>query len=247
MSAEQLKPVAAWQADNLRLTIFRTPSKSSEIWQDFTGESPEEKTVLAKADTVREQGPYKGGRLTSEVRPDRIDVVYGADPESDSAIPFIGPCEAVYEGFAEACARWLDTPRCDARRIALGSGLVLPVPGREAGYRQLTPYLPFDLDPATHDFLYQINHRCFSSVLSELQLNRLSRWSVVQSYATFVPVFPGGGSPYVSGEAVSACRADLDVNTTGERTAPLPSAKLSDLVRELTSLSREIMSKGLRP
>ena len=60
-----------------------------------------------------------------------------------------------------------------------GGRLLLPVASREAGYRLLASYLPFEPDPeGSTDLRYQINRQRRSGVQPGLLIHRLQTWSV---------------------------------------------------------------------
>ena len=245
MTSSERQPVAAWQAEHLRLTLFHSPTNiGAGVWREFTHEDPSEQTTQAKAAIIREQGPFRGGVLVTEIRPDRVDVVHSAAMDAASSLPIIGPCESLFSEFVQSGCEWLSTQKHDVRRVALGSALLLPGPDRETGYRRLAAYLPFAPDPSAFDFVYQINRRRDSTSVPQLLLNRLSRWSVVKVQATAISFAPGTSTAYAIGDPTFACRMELDVNTAVEGGTPIPPNRMADLLHELATLSHEIIESG---
>ena len=108
--------------------------------------------------------------------------------------------------------------------------MLLDVNSREEGYRTLSNYLEFDLDPKSFDFNYQINRPRVSNALSGVAINRLSRWSV-RSHQTGTLVVTSMESEL--GPKKYQCRLEVDINTHPETSDLSPRAKLSELLDEM--------------
>jgi len=233
---------APWLVESARLTVLNPEKTPSGLWQGLTGSSPESITQQTLHGLTREEGPWEGGLLVTEVRPDRFDVVLGLSPTSERVIPSIGAVDDVLPKFTAVCSAWLAGEHLHrASRIALGSTLLCPVESRIMGYERLQRFLPFQLDAEAQDFFYQINRRRASEVQTSLQLNRLSRWSVAQ-WQFLHGTLPGPITPIA--EALTACRLDVDINTAPEFTRALDSATLQAVLAELRVLMVEIYTKG---
>src|SRR5205823_14804759 len=108
------------------------------------------------------------------------------------------------------------------------------------GYKKLQPLMPcVKMAPeSSSEFSYQINRPRKSSVVEELKINRLCRWSVSAFMLQSITI---GHSVLMAGEPTAiACRVEPDVNTDGARVEPLPVDRLPKLFRELLEISNEL-------
>lgn len=104
------------------------------------------------------------------------------------------------------------------------------------------PYIPF-ADDNIRDFGYQINRRRPTKTgIPGLDINRLSKWSVVQAQPRWFNLQPGEGSIEVP--EYDACRLELDMNTAAELKGDLTREQLTALFQELAELGKEIVEKG---
>ena len=83
--------------------------------------------------------------------------------------------------FITAGCRWLAVGSPSINRLAVGAVLLMPVADSRAAYQKLNGLLTaVRVDPDhSLDFFYQINWPRASMVVSELRLNRLTRWSAI--------------------------------------------------------------------
>jgi hypothetical protein len=148
--------------------------------------------------------------------------------------------------FVASAKKWL-TVAPPFLRIAYGLILVRPVAGRREGYLELTKYLPaVEIDAEnSSDLSYQINRPRALTSLTDEKANRLSKWSVgllvVDAFAMSA-ARQGGRRDRVSEE--HNCRVELDMNTSAERTEPLPNERVLAVFEELVGLAAEIAEKG---
>ena len=246
-------PLADWQAEHARLTVFPMPdasTRSAEWWQAVTDGQPDETTTNPKKGSALIQGAFEPGRLILKLEPDRIDWVL-APPESDMdelaaarEFPTLGPAMEMVDAFSAIAEKWLTGDDLPAiARIAFGAVLKHPEPDRQAGYRRLPDYVPVIVDPESSDFHYQINLPPVPSAtgIEGLRLNRLSKWSVaaLQSFR-----FTGAA---VQAQPVGAfaLRLEWDINTAAAFAGPIPHAQLVDIYRELVAASRSIAANGV--
>ena len=130
-------------------------------------------------------------------------------------------------------------------RLALGAVLVKPVSDLDAGYTELSRYLPgvkLDFQQAT-DFLYQINRFRPSSSVSGVVVNRLTKWAMSVSGSIGISLTPGSGVVVPSGPPQYACRLELDINSAPSADS-IDTVKVGDLFREFVDLGYEIAEKG---
>ena len=161
-------------------------------------------------------------------------------------IPELGAMTDALSVFREAMDRWLAKEQAlPMLRLAFGAVLVMPVSNREEGYRQLSDYLPFGLDPdGSSDFSYRINRPRESAVLgSELRINRLSTWTVGVWTSAAISLAPSGLPPKPVDQRY-ACRLQLDINTSPVFPGELPQDRVPALFEELIELGTEIAANG---
>jgi len=249
----QQENTSSWQTESLRFTGFSPPNTKfdpSAWWLNLVGSPPETETSRPKAGFHKQEGFLEGKVLTLQVKPDRIDwilsPIVGPPEEPIETLPTLGSFEDVAKTFVELMFRWLDVSPI-INRLAFGAVLVKPVADRKAGYIEIAKYLPaltLDADGSS-DFFYQINRpRNSSSGISGLRINRLTKWSVI--------LFQGFGVSFGKteiqtvgyGSPASACRVEMDINTSPDFSSELPREKLPALLQELTDLSRELALKG---
>jgi len=250
MSEPTKQPASAWCAESLRLTAFcpsRTSTEKGE-WERLWKEKPASITQQPRVGSLREEGPGRGGWVTIEQHPLRIDIKYTPDPSGTA-----GPLAVLPGTFPEALAEfrgvvspWFDQPRPNLSRLAVGMTASLPQTNRETGYRQLQPYLTHcRTDPDARDFLYQINRRRKCSALAGLEMNRIARWSVAAYHQAVLSV-ESGIPMAATGEAIYACRLELDINTLAEFRDDISGAA-SEIFNELVSSGEEIIISGETP
>lgn len=249
--------LSAWQVETLRLTAFSAaiPDISSITWwEELTGEQPETKTVQPRTGTLQVLGRIKGGlcNLSLECQPQRIDWLFSAVVNPNQELTGFPTFASLPDGLAlykELLFPWIGQFHA-INRVAFGAVLTQAVDDRRAGYLAIARFLPaIKLDAETStDFSYQINRPRQSSILDGLDINRLSRWSVAALSGLVIQVMAGQPvRAFETSGQQSACRLELDVNTSPQSQGTLPSEKLPSLVNELVELGTEIARKGDEP
>jgi hypothetical protein len=246
-----------WHAQQLRLSAFPVVggiSRSTEWWEAATGGPPEENTVNPRKGIAAISGAVGQGKLVLGWGPDRIDWLHvppDPDPEMLGAIPEfpqIGALPEVIGTFSDIVERWLvleDIP--ELARLAFGAILQHPEPDRRSGYQRLPDYVPVRINLDSTDFLYQINLPVASRTgIANLQINRLSKWSV-GAFARFAMTLTSvGGLPQpITRGPLFAFRVELDINTAPALESPLPRAQLVDVYRELVDVGQNIAAEGV--
>lgn len=254
--SSSLLPLTAWEVATLRLTAFpvpAAPARDPNWWTELIGEPPEIISNRPRESARREEGSFSGGRLVNEVLPVRIDWLLVPSLEASTTpeySPSVGRLTESLEPFAQLMTRWLGLETCPTLiRLAFGAVVFHHVESRVAGYQQLAAYLhAVKLDPQnSSDFLYQINRpRTAESEIPGLMINRLSAWSVSVRRELRMGIALGTSQPppAVVGREAYDCRLQLDINTDQMRSEPLPSNSLGELLTELVSLAKEIVSGG---
>jgi len=245
------KPVDAWLAESLRVTVFPSPAASfadQRWWEQLVGQPPETQTSQPRKGGRKDEGPYQDRKLVLDCETTRIDwhvLPAGPPEESDHGFPTIGGYSEYLDMFSDLMRAWLDLEDFPAiNRLAVAPILLQPVGSLPDGYQRLSEYLPsVQIDPhGSSDLVYQINRpRESRSRISGLRINRLSKWSV----ATIRLFTLTGAGPSSRPEAQHrACRLQLDVNTAAEFDGELPADGLIPLLQELMDLAGEIASHG---
>lgn len=244
-----------WQVEQLRLTAFPVelvPTRGLDWWESLSHAPAVSRTERPAEGVLVEQGPFSPEAgpnvlLTLEVGPMRIDwrLSFGGERADPNQPPIIGSFSTVLAPFASLTRTWLQ--RAPAiQRLALGAILLAPVENTKAGYARLATFLPFDLDPNSSDFLYQINRPRPAQALDGLEINRLSKWSVARMQSLRLAIGPA--SPTVEAvDVLTASRLEFDVNTSPKWETALPSEALPALLDELVGLGQEIAAKGDKP
>jgi hypothetical protein len=233
----------SWIPESFRLTAF-IESKEQTLehvyWQKLFDESPEQKVELAKKPLVQESGTFQDAKLVYSNQLTRLDWNLGFEPSFETVMDV--PQEHINgEPFAELMKKWLEL--CPpVTRLALGTVVLKSVKSSLAGFEELSKLLPFKLDPDSSDFFYQINRPRKSKVIDGLTINRLSKWNVVRVVRVEIPVGEIQNQGITRED--SFCRLELDINTSGDLSEPLPKDKLINQFEELLLLTKEIISKG---
>ena len=250
MANEQMQkePVSIWQAESLRLTVFLTPGAvlSDSTWEDLVGKPPE---TSVRRPAYQDEGEFEDGRLTLATQPSRVDWLYTADLRKiESGLPTVGFFPDAVSKFQQLMYRWLKG--CPPiTRLAFGAILLQPVGNRVGGYKRIADYLPsVKLDGEnSSEFAYQINRPRVSNNIKVLQINRLSKWSVMamQRMQLDIPVGQVAiAQPPALGEERSACRLELDINTSPAFSGELPRERVLPIFDELIVLGKEIAERG---
>jgi hypothetical protein len=245
----QLLSLDEWDVELLRFTVFLAPAAQlapKDLWQKVVGEPPEEIREQLKTGTINLSGMFADDILTLTVRPNRVDWQYQGNPElvSQPGLPVIQNFEGALSRFVELMNRWLSSDSFPTvTRIALGSVLRHEVEDRLEGYRFMQSYVKsVKLEPETsRDFVYQINRPRGSKVISELVINRLSKWLVgVVRRAEMTIQHP---APKTFDESYNG-RIELDINTDAEFTGEFDSLAAINLLQEIGELTREMVREG---
>jgi len=243
-----LAPITSWKIDTLRMTVFPPALVSIEgqnWWSDVTGDTPEISSLEQKKSIQKVVGPYDEGSLTFQLAPFRLDWVWGPaiDPDRIGEFQNIGSFPEACAKFKRLMLKWFELQNVPKiKRLALGVVAILPAGDRKSSYMQLAAYLPrvqIDIENSS-DFLYQVNRaRDSKSGVSELKLNRLSKWGAVKT-----TLLANIGPTAITGAVKHACRLELDINTAGEFPREIEKREAPKVLEELFALAEEIATKG---
>jgi hypothetical protein len=242
--------VTQWDAESLRLTAFVPPlAHVDELtwWSNMTGYPPESRVWRSKLGELTEIGPYEGKNLILVVRPGRVDWQMAPleQGEPGDELPMLGSYSESIEAFVGLMKQWLPLSP-PVQRLAFGAVLLRPAKDRLDGYKMLSAYLPFvKLDAESSDFGYQINRpRKSSTDLTGLKINRLSKWSVMARLGLMFSLVGQELARQHASPVATACRLEVDINTSPDFAGELPKEKLSAVLDELIALATEIATKG---
>lgn len=246
-----------WQAESLRVTGFAASqelsTQSATWWEDLVGDPPEASDYQRRHRLLRQSGSFENGRLVLTVQPGRINWVFSdfeGDAEAFQSGPLTQPLNAALEAFLPLIRRWFSLDSCPTLyRLAFGAVLLYPVENKEVGYQQLAGFLPaVELDPENmSDFLFQVNRpRDTETSIENLKINRLSKWSVAafRDVEFRVAQIPAN---IASQQEFSACRLELDINTSQYFQGELVPEHLSEILNELVTFGQEIIENGDTP
>jgi hypothetical protein len=256
-SKAEMPALNDWQVDTLRLTCFPIdPGKKHDAdrwWRDVTGEERQNADINPVG--MVEHGRLGDAVLAMQCGPEVVNWIFQPykDEEGDwNKILTLGALVPTLERFLPMMEKWLDLETVPiAKRLALGSVILLPVSNREDGYKLLQPLLSRSvrIDPVvSQNFLYQINRRRKSKVKEGLEINRLTKWFVWEWQPSKVQIHydakTGGGSKVELGDKLCACRMDLDINTVQEEKLGFDSTMQKHIIQELKELMIEIVREG---
>ena len=245
--------LSVWQAESLRLTAFLSPAAqvppTPAWWKDLVGELPETQHTLPKQKVWTETGSFERGQLVLAVQSSqRVDWYYLVANDLEGGQeepPNLGPFPEALSSFSGLMVRWLQSGSCPlVQRLAFGSTLVQSVETQHRGHQLIAAYLHSALSlEGASDFFYQINRpRLSTSGVSNLRINRLSKWSIPKWIMTQTPAIPE--ADFRVRQQGTLCRLELDINTAPDFPGDLPNERLSQLFEELVSLGQEIAREG---
>lgn len=237
--------------------VAGAPTIPSPLWEQLTGSSPDEVINRPTLGIHQEKGIYSGLEFAVAQQPGRVDLVLSdarrrTTPDEILSAPVlvqIGEPDKAIPQFAEIIKKWLATGPV-LSRVAFAPIFFFEAPDKQTAYESLQILLPsIVLDPAgMSDMLWQINRPRPSMAVTGLDINRLTKWHVIQ--LTSVGVTGNLAQPLalISRSApIVAGRVELDLSTSAQRQEPLPTDKLLDLYGELEKMTLEILQHGDTP
>jgi hypothetical protein len=237
-----------WSARTLRLSLFlQSPSEimDADTWEQATGQTPEIDQNQPRQQMRVQAGSIGTGYLQLQFQglAQRLDWVMG--PTTD-AVEF-GPVMDALSTFNDVVRKWLVGTQLKSKRLAIGILAVIPAPDRIAAYTALRDFLPSVKIDAEHsrDLTYSINRpKPSRSLGQEVELNRLTRWGVLQiqtltisNPSAIVPALVGGMHVFV----------ECDNSTPAEQETPLDNASFADIYDELIEMALQNLERGELP
>ncbi|MEQ8673165.1 MAG: hypothetical protein RLP44_32070 [Aggregatilineales bacterium] len=247
------KPLLSWSVETLRITTFMRTTVEippKELWKMITGDEPEQVIEQPRTGETRLEGSFENGRLLLITTPEVVEwrlVPVVQDDSVENEIPTIGGFLENLTAFQDLGRKWLSSNYySEASRLAFGLVLLNPVDSLSDGYSLMSNYL-HDVKINTNnisDFFYQINRQRVSKV-NNIQLNRLSKWTVV-ALRNLNFILTNLTNPNIVREDVvgHAFRLELDINTVPDKNVLLNHSNLNSIFDELVDLAKEIAEKG---
>lgn len=234
-----------WQAGRLRLTAFPQPVDGfpepflDNWWEELFRVPPEKRHKDFGTGIIELNGNIEGVFTVLVATPVTFELRWQAHADPALALLGFGSLEERAHSFQDLCARWLELSSCPPlQRIGFGASLNLPVATREEGYKLLDQLLPsVDVNPGSLDFRYQINRRRLSNSMPQVEVNRISRWSVQELLMGLV-------DPHSESRSMGmSCSLEVDINNVMSNIA-IDRACLRTLFVELLGMGVEIAEKG---
>ena len=248
--------LSVWQTHSFRITGFVSPTgvvgNPIQWWESVIGSPPEKEMNVRARSEMHFEGSFEGTWTTLRILPGRIDWSVAIHPEEQSNSPVLltlGSFSDILESHINVISeRWFNLESYPLmQRLAFGVELVTPVENREAGYDVINQLLPsVELSTKdTSDFLYQINRRRSSKVVDELEINRLSRWSInLYKSARFSLGADLSSQAIIAGDATFYAAVTMDINTVVDYGGDFDKDKSNTIFRELLELAQEIAVEG---
>lgn len=241
-----------WQVENLRATIFTSISidaSNNKFWKELLDSEPDEVVSRPHQQFVAEIGQALNGRLSVETNVNRIDWILQFNfRDPILGLPVIGPYEDIGLKFQKLIRDWIKF--CPSvYRLAYGGVLLLPANSMKDAYSKLGNLLEtIKIDSEnTHDLHFRVNRKRKSECsVSELEINRISTWNVIQLIEGYDMSMDGQNQQIVTkfSDPKSVCRLELDINTNPEINDNFNKDDVQNIFNELFEFGNQIATEG---
>ncbi len=252
-----------WRVLNLRLSVFlpQTRDVGIEDWKLLTGSDTPE-TQIQQFGMKQLSGSALGAQLHVASLPGRIDIVLMQKPQvpaTSSEFPtganapiFVGDFFQVLASFREGTSRWLEGVSFDVLRVAFGATMLSPCRDRSESYSRLGSLLKSVkvVPQSMRDLTFVVNWPTPSRVLSEISLNRITKWVSVEIRGRLeAPAPPSSQNLTVDTIIVEGPQLELDLSTPAPQhnSVPLSRSMLVPIYEELLELAAENAREGEIP
>lgn len=235
-----------WKADHFRMSFFSDSSwaeSPESIFNNVFQVAPDSLVSKVGSSETVASGPW--GEYTIEIKRifNRVDVILRALPFQGAPISFISNIPDSLPTFVSFFKKWAANQDQTILRVALGCGAYFPVADVGSAYimlKELIGVINVDVD-RFREFQFQVNLPEASSVYHELLINRLTSWSSLVFRAGVV-----GSEQSQYFEENFYCACGIDVNTDGNRSEPILTSKIENLLSEITEIALKILSIGIK-
>lgn len=242
----------SWNVSLLRFTLFPFQAyEMDENWWNLIFETlPDNENYNRKVNVHHYDGEFKSGLMNLDLSPLRIDFIYismKSNSGSKMADINLGLFNDVMGKFFSIISKFLILDNCPtAQRIAFGCNCFIPTETRISGYELLDSYLPkVEVDSVnSSDFLYQINRRRQSKIVSNLSINRLTQWHVAQYGSAIISQAHNGQQLIDLNEKEYSVNLELDINSQQDNMSELNRDTQIKLLEELIIFAEEISLNG---
>ena len=241
-------PSTPWEAGLLRVVLFTQQALpiTTDIFTGFTGQEATRQEDRPKEGVRVQVGEIDDAELRITISPLLVDLAVSnkpATPEQLMGGPPItfGELKTELAKFERRIQAWLPKWEKPTTRISLLITARAPATDRTAAYNILRDNLKsVKIDPQRmSDFLYRVNFKANTQTTSDGFYNRISTWSAIQ-----VKAFASTGSGNLALSDQHYAQLEMDINTSGDRTEPLPRDKMAIIYREFFQLAVEIANSG---
>ena len=214
------------------------------------GSDPEIDDNRPREGIRRQGGPFEDWYLETMIAPARIDWVLApkVDPQaSDQPLLYHGSLDKAMGDFTAAGHKWLAAGSPSIYRLGVGAVLLMPVASTKAAYQKLGDMLAVVRVDPDHslDFFYQINWPHASTVVRQVTLNRLTRWSALGVRSVNLQIDDNKASVQSSlPDDRHYCRLECDHNTQARQTEPFAPTDIRKLFQELCGMVEENAKQG---
>ena len=249
----QVDAQSNWYVENLRVTLFMTPSAPHPLYAEIVGVLPTEVVARPQLQSQQETGITLGGNLSVIQQAGRVDVILNSTPPAApqiigasevNAFSHVGRLEdsvPQIEKIAKNLAPLTKNATRAAFAVTLFQQTDLLISAMQI-LKTLLPTVQFDPQNDT-DFSYQINHPTKNT--RGHRINRLARWEAMElRIIHFIPqaLLPTPVAPLP--RPIFAARVYIDVSTDAENTTPLNDRELLESLHEVRVNALEIAAKG---
>lgn len=235
-----------WQIENLRFTLFFSPSEQhvwQNFWQGFSSEEPEVRVEKPALRQRTEEGSWHDNKLTIALQLDRIDIIFSAK-DNEGGLPNAGNFRDFVDVFAQSVISTLTKDQLlSTKRAAFGAALLMPRLDHLNCYEKLSEYLRYvKIDLGSRDFFYQINRPIQSGVCDNRTINRISRWNAIK-----LALVNLGQNEMTKADPVFAVKMEFDVNTPDDNIFTVADPLGNDCLFSLVELGKAISVNGDEP
>lgn len=239
-----------WKTVNIRVSIFVRPSidLSKEVsWQAIFDTVPDNQNTQPKAGIIESAGEFNGNLFVLRTLPGRSDLIFQQKVVEAGELQIQNHVN-ILEDFVEKANLFLtafqNLENIEITRLAFGAELHLCKPDKHEAYRALDSLLHYvTIDETSSELQYSINRKRKSIIEPEVEINRLSQWSVQRTEVMEAVVSPTVSKPQQVHESF-ACRLVMDINTVPSEHVFLNKSQLVTFYAELVQFGKEIAEYG---
>jgi hypothetical protein len=214
-------------------------------WQAIFDIVPDNQNTQPKTGVVQTVGELDGDQFTLRTLPGRADLIYQQIIKEPEQLQFPAHINVLNSYISKAnlfLQKFQNISDIEITRLAFGAELHLLRSDRDSAYKTLDRLLhALTIDETSSDLQYSINRKRKSSLIPEVEINRLSQWS---SQRLNISVSHDNPEKLQKVHESFVCRLVLDINTAPSEKVILPINNLVSIYTELVELGKEIAEFG---